>query len=129
MTALELPAGVVANDMEMDFIDAGAWQSGALGGADIRVDRPGSRYAVRLSFPPVESRKLGRLTVSRLIRAQRLGLRVALPLGDFDPGIPGSKSPSGSATRRPSRCARISRETVSRPSLRDSTGGKLSRTA
>lgn len=88
MAAILLPDAVVPRDMEHWFVDAGGWQRGR--GAAVRIDRLGSRYGVALQFPPFQSRDVGRIAVSRLIRAQRLGLRVELPLGDFDPGIPGS---------------------------------------
>lgn len=83
--------------MEHRFIDAGGWQRGPMGGAATRIDRPGSRYAVVLEFPPFESRGVGRVAVSRLIRAQRQGLRIELPLGDFEPGLPGSPVVAGNA--------------------------------
>jgi hypothetical protein len=90
MPAIELPAGVEPVEMEHRFIDAGLWQRGALGGVHIRIDRPGSRYGITLQFPPIETRQVGRMVVSRLIQAQRSGMRVALPLGDFQPGSPGN---------------------------------------
>jgi hypothetical protein len=89
MTPLELPDGVRPREMHWALVDYGGWQRGGLGGPATRIDRLGSHYRIRFVLPPLPE-PLGRRTVSRLIRAQRLGMRVALPLIGFDPGLPGA---------------------------------------
>lgn len=58
-------------------------------GAEVqRFNRKGNRYAVAITMPPLDNKKLGRIWVNRLIRGRKEGARLAYPLLDFDPGAP-----------------------------------------
>lgn len=80
MSVIELPGWAVPNGAAPSFMDWGTIQRPSTGAALLRVDRLGSRYKVRLSFPPFMDPDHGRIIVSRLIRAKRMGLRVEYPL-------------------------------------------------
>lgn len=82
---IELPDSPAPNGMEPELLDYGFVQRGA---SSLRVDRPGSRYRITFSFPPMtpdNSRKF----IARLQRAKREGLRIDLPLLVAQ-GVPGS---------------------------------------
>ena len=86
---IELPEWPAPNGMTASLIDFGLTLGGALGGADQRIDRAGSRYRVELTFPPMHADQ-ARVFVSRLQRAKSEGLRVPFPLLDIEQGSPGS---------------------------------------
>ena len=74
---IELPAAPGSErDGRRSLIDYGFTQRGA---ASLRVDRPGSRYAMAFGYPPMEP-DTSRRFVARLLRAKRQGLRMKLPL-------------------------------------------------
>ena len=73
---IELPASPAPNALAPELIDYGFTQRGA---ASLRVDRPGSRYAMTIGYPPMEPDEARRF-IARLLRAKRQGLRVKLPL-------------------------------------------------
>ena len=81
---IELPPWAVPNGAEPAFVDAGGVMRSPLGTAALRVDRPGSHYKVALSFPPYQDRQAS-ILISRLVRAQREGLRVEYPLAEPQP--------------------------------------------
>ena len=86
---IELPAWAIPNDApSVALVDAGGTMRSPLNTAALRVNRPGSHYRVALAFAPFEARE-GRVIVSRLIRAQREGLRVEFPLAEPQPIGPG----------------------------------------
>ncbi|MFI8667157.1 hypothetical protein ACIGGE_12035 [Qipengyuania sp. NPDC077410] len=60
-----------------------------LGGAMQRVDRPGSRFRIAVSFPPMVA-ETARIFVSRLLRAKSEGLQIPfpLPVPQGSPGTP-----------------------------------------
>ncbi|MFV0922734.1 hypothetical protein ACR720_04505 [Sphingomonas parapaucimobilis] len=80
MAVIELPAWAVPNSAAPAFMDFGAVLRPSTGAALLRVDRLGSRYRLTLGFPPFDNPNHGRVIVSRLIRAKRMGLRVEMPL-------------------------------------------------
>ena len=86
---IELPEWPAPNGMSASLVDFGLTLGGALGGADQRIDRAGSRYKVELTFPPMHADQ-ARVFVSRLQRAKSEGLRVPFPLLDIEQGSPGS---------------------------------------
>ena len=82
---IELPAWAVPNDAPaIALVDAGGTMRSPLNTAALRVNRPGSHYRATLTFAPMEPRE-GRIVVSRLIRAQREGLRIEFPLPEPQP--------------------------------------------
>ena len=80
MAIIELPEWAVPNSANPALIDFGGVLRPSTGGALLRVDRQGSRYKAALTFPPFDDPAHGRVIVSRLIRAKRIGLRVEFPL-------------------------------------------------
>ncbi|RSU59310.1 hypothetical protein BRX36_19275 [Sphingomonas sp. S-NIH.Pt1_0416] len=80
MAVVELPNWAVPNSASPAFMDFGAVLRPSTGAALLRVDRLGSRYKLTLGFPPFDDPDQGRVIVSRLIRAKRMGLRVEVPL-------------------------------------------------
>lgn len=80
MAVVELPTWAVPNGAKPALRDFGTVLRPSTGAALLRVDRLGSRYRAALSFPPFVDADRGRIIVSRLIRAKRLGLRTEFPL-------------------------------------------------
>ena len=80
MAVIDLPEWAIPNGATPSFMDFGAILRPSTGAGVLRVDRLGSRYKVKLSFPPFTDQKQGRIIVSRLIRAKRMGLRTEYPL-------------------------------------------------
>ena len=85
MAVIELPDWAVPNSATPALIDFGGVLRPSTGGALLRVDRQGSRYKAAMTFPPFVEAAQGRIIVSRLIRAKRMGLRVEFPLVDAQP--------------------------------------------
>jgi hypothetical protein len=77
---IELPSWCVPNGATAAMIDPGGVVRSALNTAAQEIDRPGAHYRAALTFPPIDDPREGRVVVSRLIRAKRLGLRVEFPL-------------------------------------------------
>ncbi|MFN3387435.1 MAG: hypothetical protein ACK40O_00775 [Allosphingosinicella sp.] len=92
---IELPAGAVPRNLEPKLLDFGRFMRPPTGGRVQRVDRLGNRFAATFVFPPFDSSDLGRIVVSRLIRAKSEGIRLKLQLGDFNPGAPGATVVNG----------------------------------
>lgn len=86
---IELPEDPFPVSASVALIDAGDTVGGAVGGADLRVDRPGSRYQIEVTYPPMRG-SVGRLFVARLIRGKQLGIRIPYPLQGVNQGSPGS---------------------------------------
>ena len=82
---IELPPGVVPMTARPGYLDFGGVLRPSGGGRLQRVDRLGNRFRLELDFPPHRTRELGRVVVTRLIRAKSEGLRVELPNGDDAP--------------------------------------------
>ena len=86
---IELPSSPGANGVAPSFADAGFTLRGGIGGPNVRVDRPGSRYRAQISYPPMEKADAD-VFVSRLIRAKSEGLRIPYPLLGVSQGVPGA---------------------------------------
>lgn len=80
MAVIDLPEWAIPNGATPSFMDFGSILRPSTGAGLLRVDRLGSRYKVKLSFPPFTDQAQGRIIVSRLIRAKRMGLRTEYPL-------------------------------------------------
>lgn len=83
---IELPEDPGPNGIEYRLLDYGMVQRGA---SSLRVDRAGSRYALNVSYPPMQP-DTARRFIGRLQRAKSEGLRLRLPLLGVSQGIPGS---------------------------------------
>lgn len=88
---IELPENPAPNGFEAELLDYGGILRGS---AALRVDRPGSRYRIAFSFPPMRPDK-SRTFIGRLQRAKREGVKVKLPL-IVPQGSPGSPVVDGS---------------------------------
>ncbi|WP_260581203.1 hypothetical protein [Sphingopyxis sp. PET50] len=86
---IELPDGVVPNYVKPTLIDFGGVLRPPLGGPIQRINRLGNRYRVDVGLPPIENHDLGRVVVSRLLRAKTEGLRIEWQLVGVDQGSPG----------------------------------------
>lgn len=87
---IDLPDFPSPNDATPSLVDFGAFLTPALGGPVQRVNRMGTRFRISVSMPPMTSRQVGRVWVSRLVRGKQEGVRMPYPLLDFDPGSPGT---------------------------------------
>lgn len=81
---IELPDWAVPNAAVPALVDAGGVMRSPINTAALKVNRPGSHYRLATSFPPFEPEQ-GRIIVSRMIRAQREGLRIPFTLADPQP--------------------------------------------
>lgn len=87
---IDLPGYPAPNAVTPRLVDFGAVLRPPLGGPLQRIERMGNRHAASFSFPPMPHAKLGRIWISRLMRAMVEGARLPWPLLGFDPGLPGS---------------------------------------
>jgi len=71
------------------YLDKGGILPGGGGASDQRLNKLGDRWGLSVTMPPMESPKVGRQWVSRLVQAKREGGRISWPLQGFDPGAPG----------------------------------------
>lgn len=85
---IELPFDVIPNGVEVESLDFGMLLRPAAGASPLRVNRPGARLRVRVSFPPMPA-EVARVVNSRLMTARREGLRIDYPLLGVDQGAPG----------------------------------------
>lgn len=87
---IELPEGVVPNMVRPALMDFGGFQRPPLGGTVQRVNRLGNRFKVAVGLPPIVNKDLGRVVVSRLLRAKTEGIRIEWQLVGIEQGSPGS---------------------------------------
>lgn len=83
-----LPEQYAPSAAKVALVDFGFVQRPALGGAVARVNRPGSRWQIELTFPPMTADD-ARVLVRRLSAAKAEGLRVPFPLQGVSQGAPG----------------------------------------
>lgn len=86
---IDLSDEMIPNGFSEQLIDFGFWQQPSSGAAETRVNRPGSRMQVTLTFPPMRQETALRV-LPRLKRAIREGLRVQWPLIEVSQGLPGA---------------------------------------
>lgn len=91
-----LPDWAIPNGASPQLMDFGIVLRPATGAAVTRIDRPGNRFQVQFSFPPMKADK-ARLVVSRLIAAKSDGLRIEYPLLGVKQGSPGSPVVDGTS--------------------------------
>lgn len=89
---IELPEGVTPSDVRPALVDRGGTKRGA---AALRVNRLGSHYRATVTLPALPMEPLGRITVSRLIRGKREGIRIPFPLAGVNQGAPQAASLNG----------------------------------
>ena len=93
---IDLPDYPSPNGVTPGLIDFGTFLEPPLGGPTQRVDRMGNRFAASFTMPPMPHAALGRKWLARLLRGKTEGARIAWPLLDFNPGLPGSPVVNGS---------------------------------
>lgn len=71
------------------LIDYGTELTPFLGGVSQRLDRLGSRHAIKVDMPPMRIEAEGRRWIARLVRAKQEGGIVEYPQVGFDVGAPG----------------------------------------
>ena len=90
---ITLPDGIGATSATARMLDLGFIQD-YVGGGSARIDRPGNRFEIDLTFPPMRGDD-ARVLVARLTRAKSGGLRVKYPLQGVGQGNPGSPVVNG----------------------------------
>lgn len=88
--AISLPADPAPNGATPFLRDFGGVLTPSLGGPELRINRVGTRFGLRVTMPPLLSDEAGRLFVARLLQARFDRLLMEWPLLDFDPGTPGA---------------------------------------
>lgn len=86
---IEFPDDPWPNGVNIVPIDFGFIQRPLSGAASLRVDRPGNRFRIELSYPPMKP-DVARKFMARVQRGKREGIRVKLPLLGLNQGNPGS---------------------------------------
>lgn len=86
---IEFPDDPAPNGVNVVPVDFGFVQRPASGAAVLRIDRPGNRMRVELTYPPMTP-DVARRFASRLVTARREGLRIDFPLLGLSQGSPGS---------------------------------------
>jgi hypothetical protein len=88
--ATTLPEKPAPNGVNPTLLDFGITLRPATGGPVAKVDRPGSRFRIEASFPPMVP-SVARVFISRLLEAKRSGhLLIEFPLLGESQGSPGS---------------------------------------
>lgn len=87
--AVALPTCPLPNVMSPFLRDFGGILTPFKGGPEQRVNRIGTRFAVRYQMPEMDGAD-ARAFVSRLLRARFTTAIMPWPITDFDPGLPGS---------------------------------------
>lgn len=88
---ITLPDFAVPNNVQPVMMDFGSFQEPSQGGPLLRINRPGNRFAINVTLPPMDAEQ-GDIIISRLLRAKTEGLRMVWPLGGK------SQSPGGKMT-------------------------------
>jgi len=83
-----LPLGPLARQAEVRFIDFGSLTDPVLGGAVQRIDRLGSRFGLKLTYPRMNHEDASVL-ISRILRGSSEGAEYPFPQGSFVPGNAG----------------------------------------
>jgi hypothetical protein len=88
LVVIELPDWAVPAAATPRVVDFGFVQE-AVGGSMTRIERPGSKFEVDVSFPLMTAAK-ARVLVARIARARVQGLRIEYPLLGESQGNPGT---------------------------------------
>jgi hypothetical protein len=86
---IEFPDDPAPNGVNVMPVDFGFVQRPGSGAALMRIDRPGNRSRVEISFPAMKP-DVARRFVARLVAARREGLRIEYPLLGLSQGAPGA---------------------------------------
>lgn len=72
---ITLPSWVAPSTVKPRFLDQGTFNRNATGTAVSRTDRPGNKFAVDITIPPVNSNEQGAELLACLIRGKTEGVR------------------------------------------------------
>jgi hypothetical protein len=86
---IELPEDPAPNGVDVDLVDFGATLRPGGGASILRLNRPGTRLRLSVSYPPMTP-DVARVFNRRLMTAKREGLRIDYPLLGLSQGAPGS---------------------------------------
>lgn len=85
---ISLPTCPMPTDYQVMLRDFGSIMTPFLGGPELRINRIGMRFGLKLDMPPLDEDE-GRLYLSRLLQGRRERVLLPWPMLDFDPGTPG----------------------------------------
>ena len=94
---ITLPATPAPNGAQPQLLDFGMVLRPATGAPAQYFTRPGSRFQVEFSFPPMEP-DIARTFVSKLLFGKRDGLRIPFPLMGVSQGNPGAPLVNGATS-------------------------------
>lgn len=86
---IELPDDPAPNGVDVEPVDFGAFLRPGGGASILRLNRPGTRLRVMVSYPPMRP-DVARVFNRRFQAAKREGLRIDYPLLGLSQGSPGS---------------------------------------
>jgi hypothetical protein len=95
---ISLPTCPMPTDYQVLLRDFGTILTPLLGGPDIRINRLGTRFGLRLDMPPMDVEDGGMAYVARLLQGRQSTVILPWPLLDFDPGDPGAPLVSAAVT-------------------------------
>lgn len=98
MPIIVMPDWVFAASADPFLRDFGSVLTPFLGGPEQRVNRLGTRFGLRITLPPLESRQDALVVQSRLLRAREDRLLMRWPQPDFDIGTPGASRVAAAVT-------------------------------
>ena len=87
--AISLPTTPAPNGATPFLRDFGGVLTPFMGGPELRINRIGTRFGLRITMPPMPE-AVARIFIARLLQARFDRLVMEWPLLDFDPGSPGS---------------------------------------
>lgn len=90
MAIIDMPEGVHPTDANVLLRDFGTVLTPFLGGPDQRINRLGTRFALRVTLPPLDTKDEALIVQSRLLRAREDRLRMDWPQPGFDTGYSGA---------------------------------------
>jgi len=90
LAVISLPDMAVPNSAIPYLRDFGGVLTPFLGGPEQRINRPGSRFGLRVTLPSKRTKDEAMVIQSRLLRAREDRLLMAWPQPDFDTGNPGT---------------------------------------
>lgn len=85
-----MPEGVHSSDATVLLRDFGTVLTPFLGGPEQRINRLGTRFALRVTLPPMDTKDEALVIQSRLLRSREDRLQMAWPQPGFDTGYSGA---------------------------------------
>lgn len=86
---IELPDSPAPANVTPGLLYFGSSITPPLGGPTQTIERLGTRHKLKVTMPPLPNKDAAMAYLSKLRRGKSGGVRMAWPLGGFDPGDPG----------------------------------------